>query len=360
MAKRKAKNQGGGPSRVRRIIDTVIDAGVTYGVNRVLGGGTHHTDNHDQTVDPSHPVEHISDKKTLTKAKKKNYKKKKRFEAKVKDALSTRAPPSLWHEPCNIIAILNTGGANVLRYQEVWDDDAGGSMTMIHPGGLNNTASGAILTYPWKVQDLIQSDANAHSVGTALNRGDGHKRTVRTTSCKVTCDLKTINRVMVTDIYTFVANQTITDVLYSCPRRAWLNLGGVSAQGSARFADANYSSGGSQNTRGRTPLDSPEFGKFWKLESKTRFQMQANTNYQWTMPNVRTVTSNQQEFDDVYAVKGKTQAVMVVCYAPVTTDLFANEALLYVELNKKYQYKMVGSGEGPLDTTNAVATTIVG
>lgn len=360
MPKRKAGHQGGGPSRIRRIIDTAIDAGVTYGVHRVLGGGNDNSNNHDQTLDPSHPVEKISHKTTLTKAKKRSFKKKKRFEAKVKDALSTRAPPSTWMETGAIGVITNTGGANVLRYQETFDGGFNSSF-MIHPGSdLSLLASGGD-TYPFVIHRFLKDsvELNIQNVGNANNRDAYLNKKMRTTAARFSLDLKTANRNMYVDIYTFVANADIKDTAFATPVLTWNQCITANTTGSARWATAGYTSGGSRNTMGATPLDAQNFGHFWKQESKTRFSMNANTNYQWIMPNVRTVTTSWDTCKDLSAMKGKTQAVMIVCYPAITSDLVAGENLLYYAATKMYHYKMIGDGDGPLGSAQAVQTVLL-
>lgn len=356
MPKRKARHQGKRTSKSRRLLGPYVG----NAVNRIARNSANNDDNRDEIIDPNHPVEKISNKKTLTKAKKTRFKKQKKFEKKVKEALSTLAPPSTFHETGNIVNLTNTGGAFVLRWQETEGGGGNNSSMIMHPGGLLGNASASVKTYPYAVADLLRTDANVLATpAVPAYRGAAGKQQFRTTAARMTIDFKSANRVLICDIYTFVANMDIIDVNFATPSVAWTSCQTASANGSARYFNANYSSGGSKNTRGETPLDQPNFGKYWKQETKTRFQMAANSNYQWVMPNVRTVTNDFETYDKVYAVKGKTQAVLMVYYTPITNDLGLGEFLMYMEINKTYHYKIIGDGDGPLGTTNAVQSVML-
>lgn len=149
------------------------------------------------------------------------------------------------------------------------------------------------------------------------------------------------------DIYQFVAAQDISDANYASPATAWTYLLTNVSETRATFKPFPESNG-------QTPLDVPEFGRYWRLLKKDRVLLGGAGTTDVVMTGLHPRVVERSRLQGTYAVKGLTQAFLVVAGIGDTTNLpDGSGGLVYnitrITWNKIWHFTTDGDGANGID-----------
>lgn len=296
-------------------------------------------------VEPLHPVENIYQHKKITKTKKRKYKKQRKFQRRVITAVTKSVPSSLWIERPSATADVVQFGMGATASDVSWQAVNRLTSTIssyhLHPGALSSN-NDAKIVYPWGPLDLISVDANIVKTAGAAYTPAFDNIKIKTTHASYTMNfVAPSSETVIFDIYTCVAAQDIITSTYANPAECWYTL----TANLKTWAAGGYSTACTPNTKGNTPFSCPEWGRYWTVQSVTRCELAGGGKMTWKMPNARKPTFTFGDIKNKYAVKGKTQSVMIVAW-PINTSLAANAVLLDYEVVKEYRYKRLDDVSG--------------
>jgi len=328
-----------------------IEYGIKHGIKRTIDGVIkHNTGDHlqsrDDVLEQTHPTQEVQLRRTkISKRTKAKIKRKVKFEAKVKKALTQDVIFGTWFEKCNTPLSVNWGGTlGQTDYQEV----IGGTNGQLNLHSDNPTSTG-LNTYPLQALALLSAQATDTSVvvtsGGTRPRPEPMK--VRTTHAEMGMEIMNMYTAsLVVDIYTFLC-KTDSTTSSDRPDLKWAQMcqPATAAAGQIQFSTASYTTAPTINLRHYTPLDVPEFGKYWQLQDKDQMIIQSQTKVQWRMKHARTPTFTYNE-NQYYFFKHKSQAVMLVAYPLGDTTIVNGTNILKIFPWKKYHYKRTDTGSG--------------
>jgi len=316
-------------------------------------------DDGNDVLESTKPTQEIPIKKSkLSKRKKTELKRKIKFEKKVKKALSNDVLFGTWIERCTAPINVNWSGAvGQTDYQEVVAGTNG--QLMLH----HDVSNGAgISTYPLQALSLLSASATDTALVTtnAGTRPRKEPMKIRTTHAEFGMEILNAyaSSPLILDIYTFVAKDDMG--LGWRPYDVWSNLqsNAVTGAGQIQFSTAAYATQPTLNTRYMTPLDVPEFGKYWSLQDKDRIIIAPSTKIQWRMKNARRPTFSALDDNNSAIFKGKTQGVLIVAYPLGDTTIPLATNILKIFPYKKYHYKRIDTLSGNAGINLAHSTTI--
>lgn len=331
----------------------------------VRNGSANHPD---KALDSTHPVEETYYRHKESKAGKKKRRRIKKFVKKVQHALEIPQKHSIWCENTIVERAIAFQGAN---NQVDWQDATSSGLIselMLHPGSLNLNVNGFV-TYPYQALKLMSADANLIATGgvgaTAVLGNPIDSVKLKTTVSRMQINLKNVHATatVFVDIYTFIAAQDIINQAYATPIKAWQQVANnnaitaTPANQEAAYVTANYTSAVSVNVKGTTPLDHPIYGEYWKQETKTTLEIGAGLRMTWAFPKARKGHFDTQMSFGKYAIKGHTQAAIMV-FRVNHGEVLNNVAIINYEVNKQYHYKVLGSDKTPIGNLTSSATYI--
>lgn len=109
---------------------------------------------------------------------------------------------------------------------------------------------------------------------------------------------------LVFDVYQFVAAIDINQAAFANPYNAWVQ----GLQDAETYTDNRPT----VNTNGMTPLDTPGFGKYWKLLKKDRIYLSGGAQAEIPMTGLHKRRVKLNNIQNKYAMKGLTQYFLVV------------------------------------------------
>lgn len=281
-------------------------------------------------------------KKRASKSTVRKIKKQKKFATKVEKALKPYEKPNVWLEMAKTGAAYSDVVASSIpaNVSNQWISSAVNLYT-IHGGELNLNGD-SLKTYPYVVLDLMAADSTVPQ-GASVRYPKKADLRIQTTVCRPEYVIKnTSNTTLFFDIYTFVAKVDITDANYAYPATAWIQTTGDIST-SNDFATAGYTTTQSTNNWGHTPLDAVGFGSFWKLDTKTQLQLPTTGTCQFKFPGARKPSFSYGELDGKYAVKGKTQGMLIVAHGDISSAIISGDQVFTVSGYTQYHYKIKGA-----------------
>lgn len=139
------------------------------------------------------------------------------------------------------------------------------------------------------------------------------------------------------DVYQFVAAIDIGDSAMRDPITAWNSL-------AASLTIASAGTLATSEFTGITPLDTPAFGRYWKLLNKQRVFLQPGSQVLLDMKKLPKFTYNAEEISNKYALKGKTMYWLIIGGVGNTVDV-QNAGIVFTSVNNRIQhYKTTGDG----------------
>jgi len=316
-----------------------------------IGGAYEHREdlarddaNHpDNIVSSANPIRRISTASGKITKKKIRAKK---FANKVQKALQSAAPINVWHQYGDdgsanwhdqIINAVTPSGRNQFI-------SGSKSMYVMNPGDqwLSTTSSQRL--YPWGPLYLTQAAIGDTAVTLTRNV---EADTLITTHARGDYSLYNNSTIpLCVDIYTFIAAVDIADSAYKDPITT-MNTLLASPNWVKAYGTALYTNTFGMTTKGITPLDVPELGKYWKQQTKTRVNISSGAQDYFTFPQLRKCHFTEPGMNNMYAIKGKTQAMFIVCNSANASTLLTVANVLDVVGTQDYHYKFKNGGSVP-------------
>jgi len=256
------------------------------------------------TVTAHHDLSRVFKKRKISKSKIRKIK----FAKRVQQAQSSDQPFSTFSQTCDQVVtfVKNT---NVQSSEQWASTNPGNQNSFMINYGANLYPSGDLprmMDY-WRDPLLftpvgagggaIGAPSQAHPQNFKLHLGH-HRFNINVTNVAPAA--------LTYDIYQFVAAQDISDGNYQSPAQAWSYL--MAQEDTVRDGLKPV-----PESNGLTPLDVPEFGRYWRLLKKDRVLLSANggtTDIQMTGLHPRVVERGR--LIENFAVKGLTQAFLVI------------------------------------------------
>jgi len=293
---------------------------------------------------------YTSKRKRLTKKSKRSLKKKRNFQKKVRAAVTAKCQmmtycgkmttpviitaSQTWNtNPFQMVVdsdLLSTGRWSRYVLGEQYWNGSGAKLTT----GFHNYFNNFIQKYQirWNTTDVSAAGADTNPGGCMV------------THMELNYALQNLMSIPYNvDIYECVAARDMTsNDSFGTPQKAWKEL----------LSDTTGFQSGitggftpTVDTYGLTPTDAPNFGKHWKITSKTRVYLTAGQCTSFTV-RARPYFHRNDKASQITARKGITKMVMLVIASEIGFDITLLNDVLKIQTSKQYHWKFPAAVTG--------------